>query len=547
MRVLESDRTVGQTSSVSKGASRGTGLVGLSNRLVTELIGQREDRPGSIPGRAAGTGLPILRTLTIRSKMVETPPGADLSIRDLLDQLRIALGSYESVDAGQPEELWALSKVVTAARGFNHSWDRDLGEDEEPDPALVRILETVTTPLIEAGKREMRTVALDLLARAGEGIRERYEELDGHAKSAGLFPAADALGDAMAQIETPLLQPASGEGFGYRHVNGPLFDGEPSPDDVTQGAVGDCWMLGPLAAAASTPRGRESIRQVVTGAAPRFTVRFFERDGSDFVLGPPISVVSSFPVTQAGTFAYGLATRRHDRATPLWPVVIEKAWAQREGGYSRLEGGREKAGVAFEAIMGASGSEGLGGSLRDLAAAKKEILARLGAGHPVALATANHWVTVLSATSDKVTLRDQSLLKKSGGALTFDVTWEQVAGAFRVANARDYRFESYATLTERLPAPATSVVDSGEWGDDVSSWVDDDEDPFASPVPARKSPSASGRDWGDDSSFSFDDDEDPFASPPTPRRGKTEPGDDDLPDSDIPDFDDWDIPEFEFD
>jgi hypothetical protein len=134
----------------------------------------------------------------------------------------------------------------------------------------------------------------------------------------------------------------------YQLVTGQLFDGQPKPSDVMQGAIGDCWLLGPLAAAVNTEIGRQRITKMVTGAPPVFKVTFFHDDAGKLVEAPPISVAASFPMTKTNTFAFALARNQTpskpagkaiQATTPLWPAVIEKAWAQRVGGYGKLDGG----------------------------------------------------------------------------------------------------------------------------------------------------------------------------------------------------------------
>lgn len=94
-------------------------------------------------------------------------------------------------------------------------------------------------------------------------------------------------------------------------------DHGPVPDDVRQGAAGDCWCLAAAqAAAANRPAQIENmITKNVNGT---YTVQF--RDG------PRVTVTNEFPVEGVGfTKEAG------------WPTILEKAVAVRAGGYRNLE------------------------------------------------------------------------------------------------------------------------------------------------------------------------------------------------------------------
>ncbi len=137
---------------------------------------------------------------------------------------------------------------------------------------------------------------------------------------------------------------------------------DPQLTDVTQGDLGDCWLLGPLSAAAGTTTGRQRIKDMISWTGTGFVVSFHHvappGNGTSWTV-ERVEVIPSFPLTRSGTFAYALAATPKPAAEPamartnwaLWPAVIEKAWAARVGGYDRLTGGREP-GAVFEAIFG---------------------------------------------------------------------------------------------------------------------------------------------------------------------------------------------------
>ncbi len=241
----------------------------------------------------------------------------------------------------------------------------------------------------------------------------------------------------------------------YQLVTGKLFDGQPKPADVVQGALGDCWLLGPLAAAVNTEMGRQRITNIVTGTPPVFQVTFFMKEDDKLVESPPISVASSFPMTSTNTFAYALAQNQVpskltgkpiEATTPLWPAVIEKAWAQRVGGYGKLDGGGQP-GAAFEAIFGRASSTNFGESLADNTA-KADIIGRVDGGEPVVISTPTHYVAVVAADDTHITIRDQSLYGNSADgdkATTRMLTWAELGTIDWRGGGK--KFEYYATFT----------------------------------------------------------------------------------------------------
>jgi len=100
----------------------------------------------------------------------------------------------------------------------------------------------------------------------------------------------------------------------------------PLPDDIRQGDLGDCWLLAVLAGAASVDP--DSIRRMIQrNPDGTFTVTFAD--------GERVTVDGE--VRDSGGHA-------------LWVSIIEKAYAQREGGYDEIDGGN--ANEAFDDLFG---------------------------------------------------------------------------------------------------------------------------------------------------------------------------------------------------
>jgi hypothetical protein len=124
--------------------------------------------------------------------------------------------------------------------------------------------------------------------------------------------------------------------YGYI-PNGQLFgtSGEPSLSDVNQGAIGDCWWLASMGALAQTEEGRNQIRNMIRqNPNGTYTVSFPD--------GEQVTVTPSFPIKEAGNTAYAQAA---GDPPVVWPLVLEKALAEREGSYGPLVGGRASEGM----------------------------------------------------------------------------------------------------------------------------------------------------------------------------------------------------------
>lgn len=98
----------------------------------------------------------------------------------------------------------------------------------------------------------------------------------------------------------------------------PLFSEEgPRRQDVEQGALGDCWFMAALASIADTPHGRKMLMDMIhDNGDGTFTVTF--ADGSTETVDADLYVFNT------GDLAYS-------RGGPLWPHILEKAYAQHLG------------------------------------------------------------------------------------------------------------------------------------------------------------------------------------------------------------------------
>jgi hypothetical protein len=122
---------------------------------------------------------------------------------------------------------------------------------------------------------------------------------------------------------------------------------EISPTDVQQRGLGDCHLLAPLAAMASTEAGRAAIRDAIKerkndkGEVVGYSVRLYDE-------GHP----KTFEVPAGAPYVVGhAAAKSGDRSYEIWPLVMEKAYAQARGGYNVI-GQRAAVLPAMEALTG---------------------------------------------------------------------------------------------------------------------------------------------------------------------------------------------------
>lgn len=141
----------------------------------------------------------------------------------------------------------------------------------------------------------------------------------------------------------------------YRPFDGWLTwqgDGQPHAihlDDTTQGRIGNCYLLAAMMAIAER---QPALLEEMIASNPNgtFTVTF--ADGMRVTVSPDVPVHPDDPTRPA--FA-GRALAAEHRDAPgerleLWPLVLEKAHAQRHGGWGEIVGGHP--GVTVEELVG---------------------------------------------------------------------------------------------------------------------------------------------------------------------------------------------------
>lgn len=156
----------------------------------------------------------------------------------------------------------------------------------------------------------------------------------------------------------------------YRKVPGELFVDDAgnanrngvSPNDVTQGQLGDCYFLSSLAAVAA--QNPDLIRNMIQpNPDGTYTVTFKKQDWLGNWHDEKVTVDGELPVRQSlaeivqeavdktqgkpawdfsGRLAFAKAGDFAGGKPELWVAIVEKAYAKQAGGYDEIEGGWSK-------------------------------------------------------------------------------------------------------------------------------------------------------------------------------------------------------------
>jgi hypothetical protein len=152
--------------------------------------------------------------------------------------------------------------------------------------------------------------------------------------------------------------------FKTERFTGPLFIDEPTPADVRQGAIGNCYFPAALAAVASTsPQAiKDMVKQNQDGT---YTVRFYENGNKSRPV--EVKVDGDLYVRAFGGPIYGSSlggTNTKDKME-LWYPIIEKAYAQWKGSYDAIGNGGSAGRVMSEVLGRSQGYEWISSGSED--------------------------------------------------------------------------------------------------------------------------------------------------------------------------------------
>ncbi len=182
------------------------------------------------------------------------------------------------------------------------------------------------------------------------------------------------------------LDPSGKPRFQTARFTGPLFVTDPSPKDVAQGQIGNCYF--PSALAAIAQARPDAIKKMITDNGDgTYSVTFKERNyRTGGFKNVKVDVDGDLYVRSSGSPLYGSTTGDNTPSNmELWYPIVEKAYAAWKGGYDEIGNGGS-AGTVFEEILGEdSAYVGLGNGRET--AAWRAITAAVDGKNPAALGT----------------------------------------------------------------------------------------------------------------------------------------------------------------
>ncbi|MFC4906088.1 C2 family cysteine protease [Actinomadura gamaensis] len=204
---------------------------------------------------------------------------------------------------------------------------------------------------------------------------------------------------------------------GYFQAGTALFQGPPHPADIAQGLVGDCRVASAFQAVAATPGGPALIQSLITTGTDVYRVRLVPTAGpksmpASGATATAIEISDYLPVTRndknplyllSGT-PYGPTS-----STPIWPAVLEKAFATMWGGYAALDGAEERPVFAALGLGDITHVNWMSGDESKPAVAKTRIMSLAKDGYAITTAAARgprHNYAVIGVTEDGPVIAD---------------------------------------------------------------------------------------------------------------------------------------------
>jgi hypothetical protein len=145
----------------------------------------------------------------------------------------------------------------------------------------------------------------------------------------------------------------------YEDYEGALWGADgPRPEDVAQGYEGDCYVMAAiLALVARDPQAVKRLFNPQTANAPSYTISLFNQDPVSNTFTPvAITVDTELPSLKGSDHALAYADLGRGKSPPLWPALLEKAYAQSVTGYER-EGSGGSPVMPMSAFTGVAATE----------------------------------------------------------------------------------------------------------------------------------------------------------------------------------------------
>lgn len=176
--------------------------------------------------------------------------------------------------------------------------------------------------------------------------RDQFEPAAAQTVAALVDPAPVARG---ADLPDPALMQRDQGRLQWDWLPGVLVVDEVKDSDVVQGTLSDCYMLAAFSGLA------HQCPEVINNAFKdngdgTWTVKLFKVDDQGKISPAEVAIDAQLP-SDGGSISYGRGADRRE----LWVPLLEKAFAQLQGGYEKI-GNTGSAGRVFAALTGVWGT-----------------------------------------------------------------------------------------------------------------------------------------------------------------------------------------------
>lgn len=158
----------------------------------------------------------------------------------------------------------------------------------------------------------------------------------------------EVVGDIFSDVSFPASVESVnyGSDFNWKRIpafgkGNKIFNGRPSPHDVDQGSIGDCWLMNSMAAIAEHPELIEDM--FITKEMPanrQIIVQFYW-------MGGRVNVTVDDQLASYSTFTYPKFASMGKTSHAWWAPILEKATAKFMGTYNNIRGGNMREGAFF--------------------------------------------------------------------------------------------------------------------------------------------------------------------------------------------------------
>ncbi len=215
-----------------------------------------------------------------------------------------------------------------------------------------------------------------------------------------------------------------------------LFKDEIDPDDIKQGQIGDCYLMSVLAALSQRPDLIKNIFKTQTVNPDGYYELFFYEKGKKKVIFVDDNLIVSR--NYFGDFEFA-----KPNGEELWVMLIEKAYAKYEGGYSNILGG-----LMYPELQWLTGA----------------LYQELRVTNP------NAWGIILESAKSKFIMVSGSL---AGTGNHFNSSTNGISNghAYSILDAKEYKDSSKSIKLMKLRNPWGRVEWKGNYNDDSNLWT----------------------------------------------------------------------------